>query len=146
MFQLRQKSKYEILYCKSNNFGWRYLRYLFSQAICVKLILRKRKKNQKRLTGDKLESYGYKHIIFIYKQAFPITNNIIVMYILSIKLRFSFLRHRWPYPIVEIFFRPFGIIAPDPTIMNYLAFQSFDFGRTWWRCRAGQYMWFLHFY
>ena len=28
-------------------------------------------------------------------------------------------------------FRPFGFIAPKT--LNYLAFQSFDFERTWWR-------------
>jgi hypothetical protein len=27
--------------------------------------------------------------------------------------------------------RPFGFTAPKT--LNYLAFQSFDFGRTWWR-------------
>jgi hypothetical protein len=31
---------------------------------------------------------------------------------LSIKLSFSFLRHRWSSPILSILFRPFGFIAP----------------------------------
>ena len=34
-------------------------------------------------------------------------------------------------PILTILFRPFGFIAPKT--LNYLAFQSFDFERTWWR-------------
>ena len=47
MFQMRQKCKSEILYSKSGNFGWRLiLQYLFSQAIRVNLILRKRKENK----------------------------------------------------------------------------------------------------
>jgi len=33
--------------------------------------------------------------------------------------------------ILDILFIPFGFIAPKT--FNYLAFQSFDFGRTWWR-------------
>ena len=41
------------------------------------------------------------------------------------------LRHRWPQPILAILVRPFGFIAPKT--LNYLAFQSFDFERTWWR-------------
>jgi hypothetical protein len=32
---------------------------------------------------------------------------------------------------LAILFIPFGFIAPKTLI--YLAFQSFDFGRTWWR-------------
>ena len=35
-----------------------------------------------------------------------------------------------PQPILDIMFMPFGFIAPQ--ILNYLAFQSFDFVRTWW--------------
>ena len=124
------------------------MRYLFSQIIRVNLILRKRKTIEslaylkllnKKLhcswTGDKLESNGYKNTsFFFHKQAYPITDNIIVMYILLIKLRFSSLRHRWPYPVVAILFRFFGFIAHNPTIMDYLAFKSFDFGwHRWWR-------------
>ena len=41
---MQQKCKSEILYSKSSNFGWTLiLRYLFSQAIRVNLIMRKRK-------------------------------------------------------------------------------------------------------
>jgi len=50
---------------------------------------------------------------------------------LLIKLRFSSRRHRWPYPILAILYRVFGFIAPK--ILKYLAFQAFDFERTWWR-------------
>jgi len=32
---------------------------------------------------------------------------------------------------LAILFRPFGCIAPKT--LNYLAFQSFDLKRTWWR-------------
>ena len=46
--------------------------------------------------------------------------------------------------ILSIPYMPFGFIAPScwlshlfgfiaPTILNYLAFQSFDFEHTWWR-------------
>jgi len=44
---MQQKCKSEILYSKSSNIGWRLiLRYLFSQAIRVNLIMRKRKENK----------------------------------------------------------------------------------------------------
>ena len=38
------------------------------------------------------------------------------------------LRHRCPQPILAILFRPFGFIAIKT--LNYLAFKSFDFERT----------------
>jgi len=34
-------------------------------------------------------------------------------------------------PILAILFKPFSFIAPKT--LNYLAFQSFDIERTWWR-------------
>ena len=37
---------------------------------------------------------------------------------LLIKLRFSSLRHRWPWMILAILFKPFGFIAPKT--LNYL--------------------------
>ena len=47
-----------------------------------------------------------------------------------LRLRLSSLRHSWHLPILAITFGSFGLIAPKT--LNYLAFQSFDFKRTWW--------------
>ena len=49
----------------------------------------------------------------------------------SCDLRFSSLWHRRPLPILAILFRPFDFIFPKS--LNYLAFQSSDFERIWWR-------------
>ena len=55
-----------------------------------------------------------------------------------IKLRFSSLRHMWPQPNSAILCWSFCFIVPKT--LNYLAFQSSDFDRTWWRlfqkCRS----------
>jgi hypothetical protein len=48
-----------------------------------------------------------------------------------LRLRLSSLRHSWHLPILAITFGSFGLIAPKT--LKYLAFQSFDFKRTWWR-------------
>ena len=36
-------------------------------------------------------------------------------------LQFSSRRHRWPWPIVEILFRPFGLVAPKPFKIIWLS-------------------------
>jgi hypothetical protein len=41
------------------------------------------------------------------------------------------LRHRWLQLVFASLFMSFGVIAPKT--LNYLAFQFFDFERTWWR-------------
>jgi len=37
----------------------------------------------------------------------------------------------WSWPILAILFIPFGFLVSKT--LNYLAFQTFDFDRTWWR-------------
>ena len=39
--------------------------------------------------------------------------------------------HRWPLLILVILFRP--LVLLHERLLNYLAYQSFDFEHTWWR-------------
>jgi hypothetical protein len=50
-----------------------------------------------------------KYNIFCSLHNFILQCNMTIFY--KTKLRFSFLRHRWPLPILAILFRPFGLLA-----------------------------------
>jgi len=48
------------------------------------------------------------------------TNLISVFFVFILKLRFSSLRHRWPYYILTLLFRPFGVHAPEDYLIIWL--------------------------
>jgi hypothetical protein len=49
----------------------------------------------------------------------------LTFHMMLLKLKFSSLRHRWPWPILALLFEPFGLLATK-LIKHYFSFQPFD--------------------
>jgi hypothetical protein len=41
-------------------------------------------------------------------------------------------KEKWSYSIVPTIFMPFGFLGPLKRLLNYVAFQSLNYERTWW--------------
>jgi len=66
--------------------------------------------------------------LYIYSWKWQSLNIVIIIK----TLRFSSLRHMWPYPILAFLFKPFGFLPANFFLNNWLSNLS-QFERTWWR-------------